>query len=130
MLSDDELEDIIFSEYPARVSMEKIIGKDHFEELTKQRGGRRIYIPETGERSTILSLIITNKQVERLSSVYGGIYYFVPVYEEKKDRVRLYLSEGYDANKIAEMVGCTVRYVFFVKNAILNEQPDNQADLF
>lgn len=123
-MSEDPYE---LTENPTIESITTVIGADLMTKLSYDLGGRRLYIPNTPGPHSPLSVSVGLDAAQKISQVYGGMVFDVPIALGKKALALKMRKEGATITNIAMKTGRTERRIY----QILAEDPDDsQIDLF
>jgi hypothetical protein len=96
-----------------RAMLLSALGEDGFVALTKQLGGRRIYVPVRPRGDDALVRVIGLERAAKLSRVLGGEKLAVPMLagQHRRTEILKWKSRGLSCHAIAVNLGCTVRWV-------------------
>ncbi len=99
------------------VDIVRLIGIDAVANLTRDFGGRRVYIPSTPSRRDQIARSIGLAAAVRLASRYGGDRVMFPAHPDRALRAAQIIAlrmNGVSVSRIARRTGCTERYVYKV----------------
>lgn len=98
------------------------IGEEAAALLSRDFGGRRIYLPTHPGAHHPLSVCIGQANAEALARALAGEYLEPPLTAGKRLRILERLKAGQTPAQISRALGCTRRFVFYVK-AEAGEEP-------
>lgn len=104
-------------------ALKTLIGEDLVVVLSEKLGGRRIRVPVTSGRHSVLSSILGLDAAEKISEAYGGMNIDVPISQGRRAQIKKMRASGKTVSQVAASVKCTERYVYFVCNNHADEQP-------
>lgn len=110
---DDDLPDDL-SDNPTIDSIVMLVGRGLLEKMSAELGGRRIYIPHHPGADSPMAVCIGLDAAEKISQVYGGMHFEVPIRAGVRTKILKCLDEGMPKARIAPTVGCSRRMVYKV----------------
>lgn len=90
------------------------IGEEATLRLSMHFGGRQLHIPRTPRRDSELVKVVGQVAAQALGKRFGSGNYMVPLEAGKRARIVWLRSQKTKVADVAEMVGCTERYVWKV----------------
>lgn len=91
-----------------------LIGEEAAIRLSVRFGGRALYIPHRPAPDSPLVEAVGEVAALKLARRFGGIYHVVPLSVGKRARVIELRRRDWTVRRIAEELGCTERYVYYV----------------
>ena len=106
-----------------------LLGQEAGASLSRELGGRRIYVPHNIGPHHPLAQAIGGRLATLLSGFMGGLSLEPPITAVKRARILELSAQGMQRAKVAKSVGCTERHVYWVlqkarEQAEGGEQPD------
>lgn len=123
----DPMDHLDLSENPTQASFEKLIGEKLFAQLSVELGGRRLYIPTVSGPNSPLAVCIGLDEAKKISDIYGGFYFEVPLRAGTRARIIEEFQAGTPKARIAAKLRCSRRGVY---NVLENHFNKEQLSLF
>lgn len=117
-----------YSGNPTEESITDIIGEELMAQLSRDLGGRRVYVPTNPGEHSPMTVSIGLDAAQKIGETFGGAFFDVPLTIGTKKKVIELYKQGMKKVRISATLGKSIRYV----RRICNEyQPDGiQSDLF
>jgi hypothetical protein len=115
------------SDSPNTASLEALIGEEKLGQLSIDFGGSMLSIPVHMTEGNPIAFSIGLYDAKKLSDVWGGMQFTVPLTAGRTQRVLRLLREGKTINKISRMVGVDRSTIYRI---IAAEEDKNQLDMF
>lgn len=115
-----DLDDLPYN--PTLGAIEMLIGAEYAALISMELGGRRVHIPKRSGAHSVLAVCVGLDNAQKISQIYGGMHFDVPVGLGKKAEVMKLTNEGWSAADIARRVRCSIRYVYAIRDAMNNNQ--------
>lgn len=122
-----DIDDLELSDNPTTDSLSLLIGEALLGQLSADLGGAEISIPYKARPNSPMSVSIGIEAAERISQVWGGMKFDVPIAAGKKSEIMRLYDLGTSKNMIARKVKVTRSHVYNVIDNALNSR---QLDLF
>lgn len=116
------------SESPTVSSLIELIGEDALAQLSIDFGGSVVSIPLVAGENSPISYCIGQELAQKLSDVWGGMPFAVPLRPGRKARVLRLLQENKPINLISRLVGISRTEIYRIQRA--EEETKEQFDLF
>lgn len=91
------------------------VGEEIALQISARFGGRQLYIPNKPPVDSDLVAAIGQVAAHKLAKRFGGISYAIPIASGKRARIVALLQDGKTKAEVADLVGCTERYVYRVQ---------------
>lgn len=111
---------------PTRISIEKLIGEDLFNQLSGELGGHQIYIPANPSDGCPLAVCIGIDAARKMGEVWGGMEYEVPVMAGRRQRILKMLEAGMKITRVSAHLKISIRTV---RRIASEAKADNQLTL-
>ena len=111
---------------PTRISIEKLIGTENFEQLSLELGGCQLYIPANPSDGCPLAVCVGIDAARKMGEVWGGMEYEIPVLAGRRQKIIRMLDAGMAVVRISAHLKISIRTVRRIASSI---QPDNQLAL-
>lgn len=115
---DDEVEGSLWSQIAAA------IGADAAAKLSAVHGGRRLYIPKAPGPHNVITVAIGQDAAQLLGAKFSGSTVDVPVSAGVRARILDLRRQGVQVSRIAEMLRCTERHVYYVMAEAREDSPE------
>lgn len=111
---------------PTRISIEKLIGEELFEQLSGELGGCQLYIPANPSDGCPLAVCVGIEAARKMGEVWGGMEYEVPVLVGRRQKIIKMLDAGIPIVRVSAHLRISIRTVRRIASSL---QPDNQLAL-
>ena len=119
--------DLELDDTPTIGSLSKLLGEEQFEHLSRELGGKRVFIPQHPGPSSPLAACLGLDAAQKISQIYAGMMFEVPVHQGRKAEIRHLRKMGLSHSAIAHRLRITRRTVQRILNA---QEDDRQMDFF
>lgn len=102
-------------EAPLWVQIRAAIGADAAARLSAAHGGRRLYIPQAPGPHNVITVAIGADAAQILGAKFASATVDVPLAAGVRARILDLSRQGVQVSRIAEMLRCTERHVYYVR---------------
>lgn len=111
---------------PTRISIERLIGEDLFEQLSWELGGCQLYIPANPSDGCPLAVCVGIDAARKMGEVWGGMEYEIPVLAGRRKTIIKMLENDLPVTRISAHLKISIRTVRRIASSL---KPDNQLTL-
>lgn len=114
-------------ENPTIEGLTLLLGEELVGQLSIDLGGSVVSIPQKATENSVLSFILGQEAAQKLSDIWGGMTFTVPLNVGTRAKIKRMLRDGKSVNLIARVTRSSRGLIYRV---IDEEAQKNQLDMF